>query len=494
MASGQSLVPARFLVARQALYPLEKFVASGINMEQPSKSQAPVSRRWVPQFNDPYTHLLIVGCWLLWWPLVGYSSRWLFLLLVNYVLIGVPWLLVRTVRAAPRASPLRTRIPREGVYWLFAAGILLLVSWLKAINLVLLLAYLLLLLWAVNFFLAGRGLSALRGRRRLDEPLFAGVASQGELTVSNTGEQVHYGVRFVARGGDQPRQWFLPRLGPGEQATLSEQTVWPRRGRFVVPPPQAVSGYPFGLVQRSLDLEPTREVVVLPALGQLDAAEFRRFLAGSAHGDRWERHAVRRQPEGPAELHAMRPYRPGDSPHWIHWRTSARRGELMVREFEEEANEHLVLIVDAWTPRSIARVQHTATGPEYNLLPTRDDQSLFDDVVSLAATICWAARQDTSRRLTLVLAGPQPVLLSSTGPEGNPQLLENLATAAISPEYSHVALLEAMTALPEGPLLVLGVEPEGLVRSLQGEFQRPAAVLRAADLDHCAFYEKPHAR
>lgn len=394
----------------------------------------------------------------------------------------------------PRKSSLfRFRLPREGVYWLFAAGVLLLVSWLKAINLVLLLAYVMLLLWSVNFFLAGRGLSRLQARRRLDDTVFAGAACAGEIEVSNPGDSVQYGIRFVERRDDQQDQWFAPRLDPGQKLNFTQTIRWPRRGRFTVPPLQAVSGYPFGLVQRRADLGAPQEVLVLPALGKLDADRFRRFLGCSERGDQWETQATRRQPIGPAELHALRPYQPGDSQRSIHWRTTARRGELMVREFEEESSENLVLILDTWTPRGESKAPSGKANK--NLRSTPDELIWFEDVISLAATICQEAGHEKSTRITLVIAGSEPaVIASSPGPAGSRRMLECLASVCASPEYSHYELLDLLTELPAGPLLVLGVEPDGLARTLQAHRQAPAVVLRAAALERCEFYEKPHAR
>ena len=43
---------------------------------------------------------------------------------------------------------------------------------------------------------------------------------------------------------------------------------------------------------------------------------------------------------------------PGDSPRWIHWRTSARAGELMVKEFEQQNEQDLAILIDPWLPRT----------------------------------------------------------------------------------------------------------------------------------------------
>src|SRR5258708_28025258 len=52
------------------------------------------------------------------------------------------------------------------------------------------------------------------------------------------------------------------------------------------------------------------------------------------------------------EYHGLRDYRPGDSPRWIHWRTSARLGQPMVKEFEQQNEQDLAVLIDPWLPRT----------------------------------------------------------------------------------------------------------------------------------------------
>ena len=91
---------------------------------------------------------------------------------------------------------------------------------------------------------------------------------------------------------------------------------------------------------------PAEEVVVLPRLGRLHRGLFRRLLWTTAADADRRRRLPRRHPAAQDQFHGLRPFRSGDNPRSVHWRTSARRGEWMVREFEDLPGDNLVLVFD----------------------------------------------------------------------------------------------------------------------------------------------------
>src|SRR5262249_28332690 len=134
-------------------------------------------------------------------------------------------------------------------------------------------------------------------------------------------------------------------------------------------------GYPFGLVRRRIEVGPGREVLVLPRLGWVHRGRLRNYLRGGAPEDgAIRRHRPQRDPSAQAEFHGLRAWRTGDSPRSIHWRTPARRGELMVREYEDVPSDNLLLVLD----------------PSLPARPGGAD--LFEQAVSLAATRADAGR------------------------------------------------------------------------------------------------------
>jgi uncharacterized protein (DUF58 family) len=373
--------------------------------------------------------------------------------------------------------------PREGRLWLVATALLLGIGLYKSINLLALLGCLLLCGWVLNAWLAGRGLRRLRGQRWIAGPVFAGTPAAVAVEVTNPGRRALPALRLEDQGAGHRLAWFVPGLAGRQTQRFAGEVTPPTRGRYAWERFRVISGYPFGLVQRRAALVPAAEVIVWPRLGRLIRGRFRQYLprVGVAR-DRVRREA-RRHATAHTEFHGLRTFRSGDSPRWIHWRTSARCGELMVREFEDVPTDDLILVVD---PARAARTPPGATCPD------------LEAIVSLAATICWEWCRQRGDRLVLVVAGAEPVLLDGlTGPEHARRLLECLAVLQAQPcralDAGPVLGRLAGQSLPAAPLLVLGASPSGLGEVLGQHVQRPVAVVTAAVLPGLDCYEGPPA-
>jgi uncharacterized protein (DUF58 family) len=375
-------------------------------------------------------------------------------------------------------------LPREGRLWLGAAVLLVGVGLSKTINLLTLLGCVLVVAWVLNALLAGRGLRRLTGRRWLGGPIFAGTSVPVTVEVTNPGRPTVPVLRLEDGPAGRRLSWVLPALGAGETVRCAAEVEMPARGRQTWDGLLAVSGYPFGLVRRRALLAAPAEVIVWPRLGQLHRGRFRQALprAGLAR-DRVRREA-RRHPTAHTEFHGLRDFRSGDSPRWIHWRTSARCAELMVREFEDVPTDDLILVVDP------ARAARTPAGA-----PCPDVEAL----VSLAATLCWEWCRQRGDRLVLIVAGPEPAVLDGvTGPEHARRLLDCLALLEAGPCRTLDAdpLLRRLRgeALPAAPVVVLAAGPSGLGDTLGQHLRRPVVVITAATLGGIDCYEAPPRR
>ena len=112
------------------------------------------------------------------------------------------------------------------------------------------------------------------------------------------------------------------------------------RGEYHLGPWEATTCDPFGLfavVQRHLDAE--RLLVYPPIARRLPFALPRGAAAGRAR-------ISRRSWEPTVSVGGVRAYVPGDPRHHIHWRTTARRDEFHVVEFDQETGGDVWLVLD----------------------------------------------------------------------------------------------------------------------------------------------------
>jgi uncharacterized protein (DUF58 family) len=377
--------------------------------------------------------------------------------------------------AKSKAPSTSFALPREGLYWLIVSVGLLGIGLFKGINLLLLLACLMLALWLLNVVLAGRRLGRLRGQRFRDGPVFARVPFLVQVQVTNPRSAPVLSVRVEDHGDAHALGWFVPRLEGRQRAEFQQWVTLPERGSYRWGALTASSAYPFGLVRRGRALTPAEEVIVLPALGRLHRGRLRCYLTPVGYYSAPARGSTRRDPTAQAEFHGLRAFRSGDSPRWIHWRTSARCGELMVREFEDVPNDNLVVVVD----------------PE---LPAGHPSAALDAVISLAATVCWEWCRQKGDFLALVVAGPEPEVIDGvTGPELALRTLECLAVQTGQSSSDADALVECLQThpLPPAPLLLLGARPSALGDLLAQRLGRPVAALDASALADIDFYEGP---
>jgi uncharacterized protein (DUF58 family) len=372
-------------------------------------------------------------------------------------------------------SPRSFRVSREGTLWLLLSAGMLAISLVKTINLLALLSCIMLALWAWNVVLAWRSLRRLRGQRWIGGPIFAGTPVSVTLELINPERWFLSALRLEDGHGETGMAWLLPQLGAGELRRLAHPVTLTTRGRQRWGALRVSTGYPFGLVRWLRTLAPEEEVIVLPQLGHLHRGRLRRCLPPTGLSTERDAQQGRRHPTAQSEFHGLRAFRSGDSPRWIHWRTSARCGELMVREFEDVPNENLVVVLD------LARANVAAR----------------EAAISLTATVCWEWCRQKGDHLTLALTRPEPVVHDGiTSVEHAERLLEHLAlldAAAIPSASAQSDLVERLAGrrLPSAPVLVIRAGKSGLEEELSRRLQRPVTAVDVETLVRIGCYEPP---
>jgi uncharacterized protein (DUF58 family) len=114
-----------------------------------------------------------------------------------------------------------------------------------------------------------------------------------------------------------------------------------RRGRYAFADSRLVLSDPFEFQRVVVPLETPGALLVYPRLVRLD----RLFSESGAHAFDGRRLLLRR-PTG-YDLHSVREYEQGESLRHVHWRSTAHRGQLMVKELEDAPRDELAVLLDA---------------------------------------------------------------------------------------------------------------------------------------------------
>lgn len=183
------------------------------------------------------------------------------------------------------------------------------------------------------------------GRASLDvsislEPhrVVVGEQAVGQVVVKNVGPRRMLPVRLEAPVGSGVAAFEVPTLA--SQAEWDELFVIPTVQRSVMPigPVSSVRGDVLGIARRSVAWVDPVDLYVHPRTVRLAGltAGWIRDLEGRPTNDL-----------SPSDIafHTLREYVPGDDRRHVHWRTSARLGTLMVRQFVDSRRSHLGLVL-----------------------------------------------------------------------------------------------------------------------------------------------------
>jgi len=130
-------------------------------------------------------------------------------------------------------------------------------------------------------------------------------------------------------------------IGSRQYRSYFSRTLLTQRGSFSLGPTVLSSGDPFGLFSKSAEFPAGKSLIVLPFMVELEHFP---SPAGRLPGGR----ALRRKSlEVTPYAAGVREYAPGDPLSRIHWRTTARKDRLMVKEFEQDPQADVWIVLDA---------------------------------------------------------------------------------------------------------------------------------------------------
>ena len=204
------------------------------------------------------------------------------------------------------------------------------------------------------------------------------------------------------------REQVLPELAPGERCTVRLEMTPRRRGRIELRGVTLGRPEPLGLVKGLTRVAAPGRVTALPRryrVPELALPGRRKFQPGGV--------SLATSIGDSEEFVGLRDYRPGDPLHRLHWRSFARTGRPIVREFQDEYFERHALVLDT------AREE--------------GEDEVFEEAVAVAASFVYTI--DTREcLLDLLFAGAQAhAYTAGRGQMSAEHLLEVLAAVSPAP-------------------------------------------------------------
>lgn len=207
-----------------------------------------------------------------------------------------------------------------------------------------------------------------------------GDRAAGELTVTNRRRRAARSLRLELPVGKALAVFDQPLLR-GEEST-DELFVVPTNRRAIIPvgPLTSVQGDPLGLLRRTQVWSGVEEIYVHPKTAVLST-----IAAGQIRD--LEGQTTNALSSSDIAFHTLRAYVRGDDLRHVHWRSSAKIGELMVRQYNDTRRSHIAVLL--------------STDPDEF---ESDDE--FELGISCAASVAVQALRD-EQTLTVIAGGTQ---------------------------------------------------------------------------------------
>jgi len=249
----------------------------------------------------------------------------------------------------------QTVLCREGRYYMALACLVFGAAMLREVNLMLILGGMLFGPLLFNWRLSAVMLRGLEVRRKMPHGVCAGDLLVVNLELANTRRRIgSWAVAVQERicregnSGAEPVEHTSFFAYVPAEGTLARgyRGRLPVRGRYRWEPVRVSTRFPFGLFRREISLGTSDTLLVFPRLGRLTQGWIKRRQESFEGTHRRER----RHSRVSGDFYGVREWQHGDSRRWIHWRSTARHGTLVVRQFEQHRNRDVAILLDLWQP------------------------------------------------------------------------------------------------------------------------------------------------
>jgi uncharacterized protein (DUF58 family) len=240
----------------------------------------------------------------------------------------------------------------------------------------------LLLGWILSFIVASGVLSeaTMRGltvTRRPPPRVFAGQPFLMEIAVANgKPKRASYSIEIedLVAGVPLDKKCYFLKIPEGRTQRTSYRHTFLRRGLYRIDGVRIATKFPFALFRKSRDVASASEVLVFPALVAVAPPPPRAPSRGDAIASRLGRRG---------EFFGLREHRRGDDRRDIHWRSTARTGRILVREYEDEHAREVTIAVDNALPAATRAALDDDRADAAHLA----DSDALERAISLAASL-----------------------------------------------------------------------------------------------------------
>lgn len=190
----------------------------------------------------------------------------------------------------------------------------------------------------VNWTFARRHVRNLRVTAPMLTQVVEGETTREPWSVENTSSKHTEGIDFLRGSG---LLFQLPIVMAGAKLSVTPRLTYPSRGVYRNSQVTLTSAAPYGLVRATRQLEIPGEVIVLPRVYEATApagAGLDQISGGRFRGGRRVNHGT--------HFAGVRAWQPGDSIKQVHWHSTARRDQLMVKTFEEELGGRVSILLE----------------------------------------------------------------------------------------------------------------------------------------------------
>lgn len=268
--------------------------------------------------------------------------------------------------------------------------------------------------------------------RRSVQPPRLSVGSEGRVDLSaenrSTSATPVQHITDIFDDGRRAARFLLPPIPPGEIARAAYRVPTSHRGRYPIGPLTLGLFDPFGLARSSRMATGIDEVIVRPRVHDIMAPPD----APGRHSATAETVRASMFAADGEDFLTLREYELGDDLRRVHWRSTARVGELMVRVDETQARAHATVLLDTRA--------------------TAHDSTSFEFAIEAAASIV-AKLASMRRRVEVVTSSGETLGDAATGDA--PLVMDRLAQINLDPSDHLLSVIAGLRRRQRTGVLVV---------------------------------------